>query len=132
MSEITKPGGRGSTSIQDSVIAKIASLAAREVGGVAGLGGSISAGLGSLVGRIRGDEHRTGGVGVEVGQRQAAVDLTLQVTYPSPIAQVAEAVRNHVVQRLQSLTGLEVVEVNVLVTDLVFPGSQDAGSSRME
>jgi uncharacterized alkaline shock family protein YloU len=70
--------------------AKISSLAAREVPGVESLGGTISGALSTVVGRVRGDEHRTGGVGVEVGTRQAAVDLTMTVRYPYPIHEVAE------------------------------------------
>ncbi len=115
---------RGVTSIDESVIAKIASLAAQEVDGVAQLGGTISGALSKVVGRIRGDEHQTAGVGVEVGERQAAVDLSLMVLYPASIHQVAQSVRENVISRIEEMTGLEVVEVNVAVTDLRFPGGE--------
>src|SRR3712207_5024479 len=72
----------GTTTIADSVVAKIAALAAREVTGVAELGGSVSGALSGVVGRITGsssNEPRTGGVNVEVGETQAAVDLTAKV-----------------------------------------------------
>lgn len=116
--------GRGTTTIDDAVVAKIASLAAREVDGVADLGGSLTGAISSVVGRIRGAEHRTAGVGVEVGVRQAAVDLSLKITYPSPVHQVADAVRQNVIDRIESLTGLEVVEVNIAVIDLAFPAEE--------
>lgn len=120
---------QGTTSIADSVVAKIARLAAQEVEGVAELGGVLSGAIASVVSRIRGDEHQTSGVGVEVGSQQAAVDLTAKVQYPASIPEVAESVRQNVIERIQTMTGLEVVEVNVAVTDLVFPGSEDEESS---
>lgn len=115
-------GERGATSIADSVVAKIASLAVREVEGVAGVGGTLSGAMGQVVSRIRGREHATQGVGVEVGTTQAAIDLTLRVSYPVPIPQVASQVRENVIDRVETLTGLEVVEVNIAVIGLEFPG----------
>lgn len=115
---------RGTTSIDDAVVAKIAAIAAQEVDGVAQLGGALSGALAGVVGRIRGSEHKTAGVGVEVGSRQAAVDISLQTIYPATIHEVAESVRQNVIDRIESLTGLEVVEVNIAVTDLVFPGGE--------
>jgi uncharacterized alkaline shock family protein YloU len=124
---------RGTTSIDDSVVAKIAAIAAREVDGVAELGGTLSSALGGVVGRIRGQDHATAGVGVEVGTRQAAVDLTCKVQYPASIPDVANSLRQNVIDRIESMTGLDVVEVNVAVNDLVFPGDQqqeeDSGST---
>ncbi|MGH8930281.1 MAG: Asp23/Gls24 family envelope stress response protein [Egibacteraceae bacterium] len=119
-----QPGERGATSIADSVVAKIASLAVREVEGVAGVGGALSGAMGQVVGRIRGREHATQGVGVEVGTSQAAIDLTLRVSYPVPIPQVTSQVRENVIDRVETLTGLEVVEVNIAVIGLEFPGEE--------
>lgn len=128
---------KGTTTIDDAVVAKIAAIAAREVDGVADLGGSLTGAISSVVGRIRGAEHRTSGVGVEVGARQAAVDMSLKITYPAPVHQVADAVRQNVIDRIESLTGLEVVEVNIAVIDLAFPGGEEgdeapAPSGRVE
>ena len=123
---------RGSTSISDDVVAKIASLAAREVDDVADLGGTLSGALATVVGRIRGEDHQTAGVGVEVGTRQAAVDLSLTIRYPAPIMEVAQQVRERVIERIESMTGLEVVEVNVAVVDLRFEGPGAPGAVRVE
>jgi uncharacterized alkaline shock family protein YloU len=134
-----QPGGsiaslesdRGTTSIAESVVAKIAAIAAREVDGVDSLGGKLSGALAGVVGRIRGEEHATTGVGVEVGTKQAAVDISVKVKYPAPIPQVAEGVRQNVIDRIESMTGLQVVEVNVAVADLAFdgPGEDDTVST---
>lgn len=121
---------QGTTSIDDSVVSKIAALAAREVDGVAALGGAMSGALANVVGRIRGGEHRTAGVGVEVGSRQAAVDISCQMQYPASIHEVADSVRQNVIDRIESMTGLEVVEVNIAVSDLVFAEGDEESSQR--
>ncbi len=132
--EVTKRSDdRGTTTIDDGVVAKIAGIATREVSGVASMGGTVSGAVAEVVGRIRGDEHTTSGVGVEVGTRQAAVDLTITVQYPATITEVASSVRDNVIDRIEKLTGLEVVEVNIAVTDLAFPGEEQEGDdSRVE
>lgn len=116
---------RGVTTIDDIVVAKVAALAAREVDGVAQLGGSVSGALSSIFSRMRDEGHQTTGVGVEVGERQAAVDLTMTAMYPASIPQVSDSVRQNVIDRVESLTGLEVVEVNIGVMDLQFPGDEN-------
>lgn len=123
---------KGSTSIAESVVAKIAAIAAREVDGVEALGGALSGAIAGVVGRIRGDEHKTAGVGVEVGAKQAAVDVSMTVTYPASIHEVAEAVRQNIIDRIESMTGLEVVEVNIAVIDLAFEGGEDENTGRVE
>ena len=133
--EVTKRSDdRGTTTIDDSVVAKIASIATREVNGVASMGGSLSGAVAEVVGRIRGEDHATSGVGVEVGTRQAAVDLSITVQYPATITEVASSVRDNVISRIEKLTGLEVVEVNIAVTDLAFPGGEEeeGDDSRVE
>lgn len=118
--------GHGKTTIAEAVVTKIAALAAREIEGVESLGGAISGALAGVVGRARSAEHRTAGVGVEVGTKQAAVELTMKVRYPYPIHEVAEAVRQNVMDRIEAMTGLDVVEVNIAVTDLAFEGDNDS------
>ncbi len=117
---VASDNGKGRTTIAESVVAKIASLAAKEVEGVDVLGGMLSGAISGVVGRIRGDEHRTAGVGVEVGERQAAVDLSMTVKYPYPIHETADAVRENVIDRIEAMTGLDVIEVNIAITDLSF------------
>jgi uncharacterized alkaline shock family protein YloU len=131
---VKKSDDRGTTTIDDGVVAKIAGIATREVKGVASMGGSLSGAVAEVVGRIRGEEHATSGVGVEVGTRQAAVDLSVTVQYPATITEVAKSVRDNVINRIETLTGLEVVEVNIAVTDLSFPGGdeEEGDSSRVE
>jgi uncharacterized alkaline shock family protein YloU len=113
---------RGSTSISDSVVSKIAGIASQEVDGVRmGSGGSqaVSGILGSITGG--GSGSQTQGVSVEVGQEEAAIDLTLTAEYGKSIPQLAEAVRRNVANRVESLVGLRVNEVNITVSNIFFP-----------
>ena len=120
---------RGTNSISDTVVSKIAGIAAQEVEKVQ-MGGGTSAAvtgfLGSVTGAVTGGGSTPGGnpaagVSVEVGSEEAAVDLTLAVEYGTPIPQTTEAVRRNVINRVENLTGLRVTEVNVTVNDVQFP-----------
>lgn len=118
-------GENGTTSIADTVVAKIAGIAAREISGVhelvtQGLASSVS----GLAQRITGADSRDRGVAVEVGQREAAVDLAIVVEYGASISQVTDALRENIISRVGTMTGLTVKEVNVFVTDLYFPEDQ--------
>ena len=121
---------RGSTSISDSVVSKIAGIASQEVDGIRmGSGGSqaVSGILGSITGG--GSGSQTQGVSVEVGQEEAAIDLTLTAEYGKSIPQLAEAVRRNVANRVESLVGLRVNEVNITVSNIFFP-QQEAEQER--
>src|SRR5918994_1383697 len=114
---------RGSTTIQDGVVSKVAGVAAKEVDGVR-MGGSTSQSANSLLGSITGGSSggsASRGVSVEVGELEAAVDLSMTVEYGRVIHQIAEAVRNNVIRRVENLVGLRVTEVNISVTDIFFP-----------
>lgn len=112
---------RGKTSIADSVVAKIAGLSTREIPGVAEMGQGSARFRGAIREKLPGGSGApspTQGVSVEVGERQAAIDLDVVAEYGASIPQVAEAIRSNVSQRVEGMTGLEVTEVNVSVDDL--------------
>ena len=113
---------RGSTTIQDGVVSKVAGIAAQEVDGVR-MGGGTSQAVGSIMSAVPGvsSGSQTQGVSVEVGEIEAAVDLTMTVEYGRVIHQVAEAVRSNVISRVENLVGLSVTEVNISVNDIFFP-----------
>jgi uncharacterized alkaline shock family protein YloU len=115
---------RGGTRIEDSVVSKIAGIAAQEVEGVR-MGGGTSQAIGGLLSRVPGSSTGGGGqsrgVSVEVGEVEAAIDATLTVAYGKSIPQVAEAVRQNIINRVENLVGLRVTEVNISVNDVFFP-----------
>jgi uncharacterized alkaline shock family protein YloU len=116
----------GSTSIADAVVTKIASIAAREVGGVHDLGGGTARTIGGITRSVGIGDERMQGVAVEVGEREAAVDLTVVVEYGESIPEIAKTLRENITRRIEGMTGLTVTEVNVAVNDLYFPGDEAA------
>lgn len=108
------------------MVLAIANAAAGEVDGVhlshggTRLPGDSSPTVGEFLGNITGGSGRPRGISVEVGESEAAVDLTVNVVYGKNIATVTQALRRNVISRVEDLTGLRVTEVNIVVNDLAF------------
>ena len=114
---------QGKTTIADTVVSKIAGIAAREVSGVYDLGGGASRVVGALRERIPGASlNHSQGVSVEVGEKQAAVDIDIVAEYGVSIADLATGLRRNVIAAIERMTGLEVTEVNVTVHDIHLAG----------
>ena len=120
---------RGVTDISDAVVAKIAGIAAQEIEKVQMGGGAAAAVggfLGTVTGAVTGGSAGGGGspargVSVEVSGEEATIELTIAVEFGVPIPRTTEQVRRNVVNRVENLTGLNVREVNITVTDVQFP-----------
>ena len=113
---------QGTTSIADTVVSKIAGIAAKDVSGVYALGGGASRALGAVRERIPGARvNHSQGVSVEVGETQAAVDLDMIAEYGVAIADLAASVRRNVISSIERMTGLQVTEVNISVADIHLP-----------
>lgn len=114
----------GTTTIADGVVSKVAGIAAREVPGVHDLGGGATRAIGGASRALGIGDERSQGVSVEVGEREAAVDLVVVVEYGESVPQVANQIRENVSKRIEGITGLHVTEVNIAVNDLFFPGDE--------
>ncbi|GAO12495.1 Asp23/Gls24 family envelope stress response protein [Streptomyces lydicamycinicus] len=120
------PATRGRTTIADGVVEKIAGLAARDVIGVHAMGSGFARTLGAVRDRVPGGSRSaTQGVKAEVGEVQTALDLEIVVDYGVAIADVARSVRENVISAVERMTGLEVVEVNIAVSDVKLPDEAD-------
>lgn len=106
----------GKVVFAEDVVATIASLAAAEVDGVYGLSGTAFEGLGEKLGK----KNYTKGIKVEVGSVECAVDMTLIVKYGFRIQEVCQNVQKSVKNAIETMTGLNVVEVNISVNSVVF------------
>ena len=116
---------QGKTTIASSVVQKIAGVAAREVSGVHALGDGLSRAFGAIREHIPGGGGAmSAGVGVEVGEKQAVIDLDIVVEYGASILDLARAVRRNVITAVERMTGLEVVEVNISVNDIHLPENE--------
>ncbi|MDI2031501.1 Asp23/Gls24 family envelope stress response protein [Saccharopolyspora sp. TS4A08] len=123
---------QGKTTIAASVVQKIAGIAAREVSGVYAMGGGVSRAFGALRDRIPGGSgtSSTSGVQVEVGEKQAAVDLDIVVEYGASIVDLSRAVRRNVITAVERMTGLDVIEVNIVVNDIHLPSEDEEEASQ--
>jgi uncharacterized alkaline shock family protein YloU len=106
-------GGSGRTTIADSVVEKIASLAVLEIDEVGGVAARV---LGLPIGSDGKDRNPK--VSARVDGSIVTLDVRLSVTYPAPIGRVTQQVREHVIDRISTLTGLSTRQVDITVTAL--------------
>ena len=111
----------GTIRIADEVVSIIAGLAATEIDGIAGMSGGLVGGIAEMLGR----KNFSKGVKVEVGEREAAIDLYIIVKYGVRIPDVALAAQENIKQAIENMTGLSVVEVNVHVQGVNFPEEEE-------
>ncbi len=113
---------RGDTTIEETVVQKLAGIATREVPGVYAMGSAGRRAFSALTERIPGSQvNVSGGVTVEKGEKQTAIDVSIVVDYGVSIVEVSQGIRRNVIQSVERTTGLEVLEVNVNVTDVHLP-----------
>ena len=114
----------GTVKIANEVVAIIAGLAATEIDGVVGMSGGITGGITEMLGM----KNLSKGVKVEVGEKEAAIDIFIIVEYGSKISEVASSVQKNVKDTVETMTGLNVVEINVNVEGVVIPKEPKAES----
>lgn len=124
----------GRTRIASGVVAKIAGLAARDIPGVHSMGTGMTRRMGQLKSLVPGGSESASagqGVAVEVGEKEAAVDLDVVTYYGQSIVDITGAVREHVIEEVEGMTGLKVVEVNISVDD-IFVESENQGGDEQQ
>ncbi len=115
---------RGATKISDTVVSSIAGMAAQEVDGVH-MGGGGSRATSGVIGSITGSESKTSGITVDVGRTEAAIDLKMGIEYNKNILQTVEEVRRRITDRVETMTGLRIKELNATITDITFPEKEE-------
>ncbi len=110
--EIVSTKDEDGINISEEVVATLAGIAAQEVKGVASLNAN---GLGEMFGR------KTKGVKVQVGAKDTVIDISLIVEYGARIPDIAWEVQNKVKTQVETMTGLNVVSVNVHVQGVNMP-----------
>jgi uncharacterized alkaline shock family protein YloU len=123
----------GKISVAQNVVSKIAGMACKEISGVAAMGTGGSRAFGAIKERIPGSSGPSvsQGVGVEVGETQAAIDLDIVIDYGVSVADLGRSIQRNVKQAVERMTGLDVVEVNVNVDDVKLPDTGDDSPSRV-
>ncbi|HEY2278729.1 MAG TPA: Asp23/Gls24 family envelope stress response protein [Streptosporangiaceae bacterium] len=115
--------GEGQITVAETVVQKIAGKACREIAGVHAMGTTGTRAFGAVRERIPGSSgpNVAQGVGVEVGEKEAAIDLEIVVDYGVAIAELGRSIQRNVKQSVERMTGLHVVEVNIAVDDVFLP-----------
>lgn len=117
---------QGRTIIADAVVAKIAGIATREIDGVYDVGGGTARVVGALRDRIPGARvNHSQGIAVEVGEKQAAIDIGIVAEYGVALHELAAGIRRNVILAVERMTGLEVTEVNITVYDVMLFDEND-------
>ena len=110
----------GTVQIADEVVAIIAGLAATEVEGVVSMAGNIT---NDIVGKL-GMKNLSRGVKVEVLEGVVSVRLALNIRYGYSIPETSQKVQEKVKAAIENMTGLEVADVNISITDVVLDQTQ--------
>ncbi len=121
--ELEVPRHRGKTFIADDVVSVIARIAAEQVEGIHQIGLSNFRSILSRFGRSRGVES-------EVGLKEAAIDIDVTVIFGYPIRELAQELREVIIDSVERMTGRQVVEVNINVNDVHVPGREPKSSRR--
>ena len=106
--------------IADDVIAVVAEIAALEVDGIIG----TTAGKGDFIQAISG-KKRPKGVKVEVSEGEALIDLGVVVKYGAKIQKICKEAQEKVKNSVETMTGLNVVSVNIHVVGVHFDKEQE-------
>lgn len=104
----------GNVKISDDVIATIAVVAAESIDGVVEMQSNLKASVTDMLGV----KNYARGVKVNVGEKEAIIDMYLTVVYGKNIVEIAKNVQEKVKEALENMTDLEVVEVNVHISGI--------------
>ncbi|MGI6703375.1 MAG: Asp23/Gls24 family envelope stress response protein [Clostridia bacterium] len=115
------PEELGTVKISDDVVSIISGLAATEVKGVAGMSGGIAGGIAELLGR----KNQSKGVKVTIGEKQVNIDLYVVMEYGVKIPDVAWEIQEKVKKAVETMTGLNVIEVNIHVQGVTMDKAED-------
>ena len=116
----------GTVSFATEVVATIAGLAATEVDGVASMI-SPSAGIADMFSR-KSNRNLTKGVRIDLEDNRVSVDITITVDYGSPVPDVARNIQENVKKAIETMSGLDVRNVDVHVTGISFEREQRANA----
>ena len=116
----------GTTVIEDTVVGKIAGIAAREVSGVANLGGGAARMWGAVRESLTASTNVQQGINVAVNEGHASIAVAIIAEYGVAIHELAKAIRENVTQAVTRMTGLIVDSVDITVHDVNLPEAATA------
>lgn len=120
----------GTVSFATDVVATIAGLAANEIEGVAGMSNPNSS-FADILSR-KSSRNYTKGVKVDIANNKVAVDVTIIVDYGSPVPDVARSIQENVKKAIETMSGLDVLNVDVHVQGVSFEKENKAAAELSE
>lgn len=106
----------GSIRISEDAIAGIVSMVVAQIKGISGMSGSMTSGLTEMLGK----KNLTKGVKVELNNQDIVIALSIFVEYGVKIPKLALEIQSQVRNSIQTMTGLQVKEVNIYVQGISF------------
>ena len=114
-------GSNGLVYFASDVVATIAGLAVTEVEGVANTVGGSGSFTDIFTRKAQSNsKNLTRGVKVDVNGNDVSVDVTIIVEYGSPVPEVATGIQENVKKAIETMTGMNVKNVDVHVTGVSF------------
>ncbi len=104
--------GNDTIKIANEAVATYAGIAVSEVSGVYSMAGGFASGITET---ISGKKNLSKGIKVDVGEKDAKIDVNIIVEYGARIPEVAFEIQTRVKKAVENMTGLKVLEVNVHV-----------------
>ena len=126
--EITE-GETNTIKISDDVVSVIAGKAVAEAPGVFAMAGGFAGGISEV---LSGKKNLSKGIKVDVGEKEAKIDVNIIVEYGTRIPDVAFDIQNRVKSAVEGMTGLKVVCVNVHVQGVNIENNEDTNKEEVE
>lgn len=127
--EITLEEDTGKVNISDEVVATIAGIAACEIKGIAGMSGNALDVISQKLGAKKSPQK---GVKVVVNPDGAVIDLYIVVEFGIRIPELAWEVQENVKNSVESMTGIEVLKVNIHIEGVSFEQEKEKKKKDVE
>ena len=105
---------KGTVTFANEVVSTIAGIAACDIPGVAGMSGGLKDGIVDLLGK----KNLSKGVKITLKDDTVVADIQIVVDYGVKVPEVCAKIQESVISAIETMTGLRVAAVNVLVQDL--------------
>jgi uncharacterized alkaline shock family protein YloU len=106
---------KGDVTYDDKVIQKIIGNAVEQIDGLLTVNGGF---FSNVAEKLVNTDNVTAGIQTEVGKKQVAVDMDIVVEYGRDIPELAEHIKKVIHDEVEKMTHLDVIEVNINVTDI--------------
>lgn len=120
---------RGELTYDDKVIQKIVGIALEEIDGLLTVDGGF---FSNMKDKLVNSDDVTSGINTEVGKKQVAVDMDIVAEYGKDVEAIFEQIKEVVTREVKAMTHLDVIEVNVNVSDIKTRAEYEADSETVQ